>query len=467
MMQNSPPVDSGRSESSGHSEKSSNTEIPFWWHAAPREADTGDGPPDDCDVAIVGAGYTGLTAALYLANAGYKVVVLDREAPGHGASSRNGGIASGNLRLGVEQAQQQYGEATARKIFQEGVEARTHLGQLIRDYNIDCDYHLNGRFTGALTEKDLQKMSYDIDRFSQFTGIEAYAVNSSEVSQYIGSELYVGGVVRTDIAHFHPGKMHLGLLAASRKAGAIVCGFCNVEAINSLSTDTKTATSNNHTRRFSIRTNRGSVSACDVIMATNGYNDSTLDNWLTKRIVPVTSRIVVTESLSENLVATLAPGLRAMGENRNLFRYFRPGPDGDRMIFGSREPIMGSGVDQAVEHVRRGMVEVFPELAQAKVESSWSGYVAFSRAQLPLLFEQKGIHYATGYCGSGTVWAPWFGKLVAEKIIVRNKGEPQPESQSQFYCEPPAAIPLYNGKPWFLPAAMMWEGFQDKLKGRN
>lgn len=441
-------------------EDGANTEVPFWWHAAPREADSGDAPPGDCDVAIVGAGYTGLTAGLYLANAGYKVVVLDRETPGYGASSRNGGIASGNLRLGIAQAQQQFGNDKARKIFQEGVDARTHLRELINTYNIDCDYHLNGRFTGALTQKDLEKMSHDIDRFSQFTGVDAYAVNASDVSQYIGSELYVGGVVRTDIAHFHPGKMHLGLLAACRKAGATVCGFCNVEAIDELTN--KQAFSD---REFTVRTNRGSITATEVIMATNGYNDSSLDNWLSKRIVPVTSRIVVTESLSENLVATLAPGLRAMGENRNLFRYFRPGPDGDRMIFGSREPILGSGVDKAVEHVRRGMVEVFPELSNARVESSWSGYVAFSRAQLPLLFEQNGIHYAAGYCGSGTVWAPWFGKLVAEKIIANNNSEVLPESQ--FYCEPPAAVPLYNGKPWFLPAAMMWEGLQDRLKGRN
>ena len=141
------------------------------------------------------------------------------------------------------------------------------------------------------------------------------------------------------------------MLAASRNSGAHVCGFCNVEKIS----PTTNKPSGTADEKFTLLTSRGEITASEVIMATNGYNDSTLDSWFTKRIVPVISRIVVTESLSENLVATLAPGLRAMGENRNLYRYFRPGPDGDRMIFGSREPVLNSGTDKAVEHVRRGL----------------------------------------------------------------------------------------------------------------
>ena len=213
-------------ESSHHHTDLNNVEIPFWWQAAPLEEDNGEMPPESCDVVIAGSGYTGLTAALYLAKAGCNVVVLDRDAPGYGASSRNGGIASGNLRIGINEARERFGDDKARELFQESVAARTHLRALINDYNIDCDYQLNGRFTGALTHKDLEHMTRDIECFSNFTGVEAYAVNSTDLPQYIGSELYVGGIVRTDIAHFHPGKLHRGLLKAARNAGARIIGHC-------------------------------------------------------------------------------------------------------------------------------------------------------------------------------------------------------------------------------------------------
>ena len=111
------------------------------------------------------------------------------------------------------------------------------------------------------------------------------------------------------------------------------------------------------------------------------------------------------------------------------------------------------------------MVDVFPDLEKVTVESSWAGFVAFSRAELPLLFKHSGIHYAAGYCGSGTVWAPWFGKLVAEKILATRNGDTSPVSA--FFCDPPSPLPLYNGKPWFLPAAMVWEGMKDKMQGRH
>lgn len=432
------------------------SETPYWWQAAAPETDKGESPPPRCDVAIVGSGYTGLTAALYLATSGRQVVVLDREAIGFGASTRNGGIASGNLRLGVSQAKQQFGEDKARQFFNEGVAARNHLRDLIATNNIDCDYHLNGRFTGALTHKDLQNMSREVELFSELTGIEAYAVEQENVSQYIGSEAYVGGIVRTDIAHFHPGKFHHGLLTATRQAGASVLGYCGVEHIEK----------NDNRSGFNLQTARGQLQADEVIMATNGYNGKSLNRWLSKRIVPVKSRIIVTEALSKNLIATLAPNLRAMGENRKLFRYFRPGPEGDRMIFGSREPLVDGGLQKAVEHVRQGMVGVFPELGDAQIESSWAGNVAFSRSELPLLFQHEGIHYAMGYCGSGTVWAPWFGKQLAEHLISKNNFS-EHSQPSLFFGEAPPAIPLYYGKPWFLPAAMAWEGLQDRLQGRH
>ena len=130
-------------------------------------------------------------------------------------------------------------------------------------------------------------------------------------------------------------------------------------------------------------------------------------------------------------------------------------------MLGSREPPLARGERAAVEHVRRGLVAIFPELEGVAITHSWNGYVAFSREQLPHIFERGGIHYACGYCGSGTVWAHWLGTKVAMRILERSEG------RSALDTGAPRAIPLYEGRPWFLPAAMAWYGLKDRRKERR
>lgn len=443
----------------------STTEIPFWWRDAPPQELPQKEVQSECDVAIVGAGYTGLTTALILAQSGYAVQIFDREHPGYGASTRNGGITSGNLRANAGDAIKRYGETRAKAIFSEGIAARAYLRELIETHDIHCDYQMTGRFTGAMTHRDLDTMARESATFSRISGVESSVVDQKELSNFVGSNTYVGGVYRNDIGHFHPAKFHAGLLSAAIRAGVIVHAHTPVTGIES-------AAVSNSQKQVSgvvkISTTRGTVKAAHTVMATNGYGGS-FAPWINRRIVPIRSRIVVTEKISRNLVNTLIPGLRAMGENRNLYRYFRPTPDGERILFGSREPALKVSDAQAIAHVRKGMVGVFPELEDVAVSSSWAGNVAFSRSHLPLLFKQQGIYYAMGYCGSGTVWAPWFGRKVAESIMDDGKTMEDGVTDninSALAARPPAAIPLYRGRPWFLPAAILWHGWQDRRHGR-
>lgn len=441
----------------------------FWWQDAPLLDREQQDVRAESDTVIIGAGYTGLTAALTLAKAGKSVQVFDKELPGYGASSRNGGITSGNLALGVSTAVKKYGRQGAAEIFNEGVAARQHLRTLISDNNIACDYQLTGRFTGALTTADLESMAKETELLQSLTDIELKIVQKNSLDDHIGSGAYVGGIDRPDIGHFHPGKFHHGLLSAALKAGAIVHGQTPVTQV-----EKKPGVTGNGNEQLQVSTARGTVAAQQVLVATNGYGDD-CNPWIQRRVVPVVSRIVVTEKLSANLVSSLMPNLRAMGENRKLYRYFRPSPDGERIIFGSREPIWNNSEERAIEHIRKGMVDIFPELKGSAVEYSWGGYVAFNRASLPLLFEHEGLHYALGYCGSGTVWAPWMGRLAAERMLnrlgaskINNENlQPGEPGYSSVAANAPAAIPLYNGKPWFLPFTLGWYGFEDRRKGRS
>ncbi len=415
---------------------------PYWWEAAAPQSVPHQDIELECDVAIVGAGYTGLTAALTLATAGKSVQVFDKDKAGAGASSRNGGITSGSLRLSLSLAIERYGEEKACAMFIEAQTARQHLKDLVTEHDIDCDYTLPGLFTGALTESDFDSMKRETDFLNSKTGMAPTIVNNNMLQDYVGSTKYVGGISNDMIGTIHPAKLVAGLSKAATKAGTRVHAETAVLNIKK------------NAGHFLVQTERGTCTAKNVIVATNGYTDAS-DKWLRRRLVPVKSRIVVTEELSPNLVHTLMPQARAMGERKKLYRYFRPTPDGKRILMGGREPPFSNNSDHAIKHGRKALASIFPQLEDVNISHSWSGNVAFSRNNVPQFFTHDGIQYAVGYCGSGTVWAPWLGKKAALKIL----GEP--DAHTQFETSPPPAIPLYNGKPWFIPAVIAGYGFQD------
>ncbi len=419
---------------------------PYWWDAAGPPVSTADQVLSTCDVAIVGAGYTGLSAARTLAEAGLSVQVFDKQRVGEGASSRNGGILSGNLRIGFGAAIRKYGLEQAVAIYREGIAARQFLAATIRDNAIDCDFQMNGRFTGALNLDDFGAMQREVDLLNTHLDLGAQAIAKPDLPDETGSTAYSGGLLRPDIGMFHPAKFLRGLATLATDAGATLHGETAVTGIARKG------------EGFAVATARGTVTARHVVMATNGYTDAS-DRWLRRRLVPITSRMVVTEEISDNLMNHLLPRRRAMGENRNLYRYYRPSPDGKRIMLGSREPALSRDPRAAAEHVRAGLVDIFPELSDVAITHSWSGYVAFSREELPRIFERDGIHYACAYCGSGTVWAHWLGTKVALRILEK-------DGDSAFDGAP-KMIPFFDGRPWFLPAAMAWYGLKDRQKVRR
>ena len=417
---------------------------PYWWEAAPLAALPQAPVLPVADVAIVGAGYTGLSAAITLARAGRSVQVFDKQRPGEGASTRNGGITSGNIRPSHETMSRRFGQARADAILAEAKAAREDLYRFLAEEQIDCDFKLVGRFMGAATPKAYETQAREADRLARTLGIESYAVPRAAQQGYVGTEYYHGGSVRMDIGGLHPAKLHAGMLRVALAAGVLVHGETAVAGVEPDGDG------------FTVRTARGVTRAAHVIAGPNGYADAS-DRWLRRRLVPVRSRIIATAPLSPNLMGALMPRRMMLSESRASHYYYRPSPDGTRILFGGRDGTIAGNPEWPTTALQNTLVELFPELQGTEITHSWFGQVAMNRDMVPRVFSRAGVRYAAGYCGSGTVWARWAGQKAALQVLGEDGGH------TALDFRPPAAVPLYNGVPWFMPAVFAKLTAQDWL----
>ena len=420
----------------------------YWWQAAPLTELPQKPVAPASDVVIVGAGYTGLSAAITLARAGRSVQVFDKQDPGEGASTRNGGITSGNLRPSRDQMIRRFGAKRALDVVAESALARQDLYRFIAEERIDCDFALVGRFSGAGTAQDYERLAREAETLHKTYGIEAYAMPRGEQHAVLGTDFYRGGAVRMDIGGLHPAKFHAGMLRIALAAGVVVHGRTTVLGIRQEG-DT-----------YEVSTARGTVRARDVIVGVNGYADSS-DRWLRRRLVPVRSRIIATAPLSPNLMGELMPRKMMCSETRKLHYYYRPSPDGTRILFGGRDGTIAGDPQWPTLSLHRALADIFPVLRDVEVTHSWFGHVAMNRDMIPRIFSRSGMRYACGYCGSGVVWARWAGQKAAMQVLGSDAG------QSALDFRPPRAVPLFEGKPWFMPAVFGWLSLQDKLAQRK
>ncbi len=418
---------------------------PYWWEAAPRpDKDLVDIPPS-ADVGIIGAGFAGLTAALTLARAGRSVVVFDKMRAGEGASSRNGGICSGNIKFSFSALIKKLGLERAKMVFNEGIAARNSLIKMIEDEKIDCGFKMVGRFDGANHVRDYAAMEKENDLLNKHLDFGAFMVPESEQQAELGSSFYKGGRVRPDIGGVHPAQLHQGIYEQVLKAGVTIIDQTAVTGVS------------RSAEGFELTTSRGVIKTGDCIVATNGYTDR-VTNWLNRRIIPIPSQIIATEPLPPEVMARLMPKQRMVGDTRHLYNYYRPSPDGTRIIFGGRR---GAGTDDDMQkcmHLYQNLIEIFPELEGVGLTHSWWGYTGYTFDFVPHLAVNDGIHYATGFCGSGVVWAPWLGRKAANMIL----GDAD-QAQSFFSDAPFPTRPFYHGNPWFMPYVIKWYGLKDRL----
>ncbi|PJR13041.1 NAD(P)/FAD-dependent oxidoreductase [Sinorhizobium meliloti] len=428
-----------------HEQKVADKDTPYWWEAAPVRSLPKQPLAKSVDVLIVGAGYAGLSAGLVLAREGRSVAAFDAMNPGEGASSRNGGITSGSIRPDYATITRRFGEEKAIAIEAEGKTARDFLYDLIKAEGLDCDFRLTGQFKGVIGFDDYEKTARGAEVLAKRLGIDAYPVPYNEQKNYIGTDFYRGGMVRMDIGGLHPAKFHAELLRVALASGLTVHSGTRVTSIEKQGAG------------FRVTTSAGTVQARRVLVCTDGYTDGAVP-YLRRRLVPVRSRIIVTEELAPDLMAHLMPQRMMMIEGRQLGFYYRPTPDGKRILLGGRDSSRRGDPIEPKLYLRNGLIKLFPELENVQLSHSWFGNVAMHRDMLPRIFERDGIVYATGFCGSGVVWAPWVGTRAAHKILGHTE-----QARTEFDFRPPAAVPLYNGNPWFMPAIIRGYKIQDEI----
>ncbi|MDO3436561.1 FAD-binding oxidoreductase [Rhizobium sp. CBN3] len=418
---------------------------PYWWEDSTFPSLPSRNVEKTCDVAVVGGGYTGLSAALELARAGKHVQLFDRQALGLAASGRNGGMSSGSIRPGRKDLVRRFGQERAQAILLEGKAAREDLWRFLRDENVECDFSLSGAFNGAMTADQADELRRQADFLHQNLGIEAYPVERADVPKFIGTDLYVGGLVRKDIGGLQPAKLLAAMIDLASSSSAII--HENTAVLGSTS----------EAGGVRIQTQRGEVFARKLLVCTDGYTDG-FDPWLRRRLVPVRSRIIATEPLDREVMDRLMPPRMMYGDLRKLSYYYRPSHDGSRILFGGRDGTTEGDSAAPIEHLRSELARLFPELAGIGLTHSWFGYVAMNRDMIPRMFSRGNTVYATGYCGSGVVWARWLGKKAACKIL--GDGE---QSRSAFdFDAAPRAVPFFNGKPWFIPIVYSMYARHDK-----
>jgi glycine/D-amino acid oxidase-like deaminating enzyme len=249
----------------------------------------------------------------------------------------------------------------------------------------------------------------------------------------------------------HPGKYARGLAEAAAGAGAALIDGVRVRGIEAAGSG------------FRLRTDRGELRAGAVLVAVNGYakpdRGAGAMPWLARRLVPVASYIIATEPLGRERVRALFPRLRMIADTKRVVNYFRPSPDGERVLWGGRASFrLDTPPEAAAPVLRRAMTTVFPELRGTRITHAWSGNVAFTLDGLPHIGVRDGIHYAAGCQGSGVAMASWLGHQAALKLAGAANA-PFALDGRHF-----AALPLYNGRPWFLPLVGEWFRLRDRIE---
>jgi glycine/D-amino acid oxidase-like deaminating enzyme len=419
----------------------------IYWHTTTQMPDDSNliPLPEKVDVAIIGGGYTGLSAARTLAKNGVSVAVLEANTIGWGASSRNGGMVLTGLKLGMQSVMKKYGRDLAKRLFRCSLEAIDTVEQIVREENIDCGFRRYGHLLTANKPKHYSALKEEVEFMEREFNHKLQLLSRTEERTEIGSDLYYGALLDECSGGLNPAQYVAGLAQATAGAGATLHARARVKNLQ------------RRQKRFLVETERGSLSAESVLVATSGYTGK-VTSKLQRKIIPIGSFIIATEQLSDELAKKLIPNGRMIFDSMHYLNYFRLWDN--RMIFGGRAaffPETSDTTQRSAETLRREMIQVYPQLKDVKIEYVWGGTLDFAFDMMPHVGEMDGLYYSLGYAGHGVAMATYLGKTVAEAMMKGNLKE-HPFASFSF---PDAPLRLYNGFPWFLPFAGAWHKILD------
>ena len=435
-------------------------EYPYWLDTLPASAAANIANPDapnpdapnpesripNPDVIIVGAGYTGLSAARMLARAGAIVQVLEAQTVGWGASSRNGGQVITGLKVDAATLVTRYGQARARELFAAAKASIARLADVIHEEQIDCDYVSAGHIHAASKPAHFDAFRDEQALLARVFNHRVELVAKSDQRAEVGTDVYHGLLLDEHSAALNPARYVRGLAAAAVRAGVSIATQVTVTAVR------------RDDRRFIVSTSRGEIAVRDVLFATNGYTDQAAPA-LQKRLIPVGSYIVATAPLPSDQADAILPRRRMAFDSKHFLHYFRLTSD-RRLLFGGRAEFSqpdSASTRRAADILRRDLETVFPQLAGIDIDYAWSGAVAFTRDQMPRAGKLDGLYYAGGYCGHGIAMATYLGELIGRRIAGELIEHP-------LFDDDFAPIPMYSGTPWFLPVVGAYYQVKDWLQ---
>jgi len=401
--------------------------------------------PEKVDVAIIGSGYTGLSAARTLAKRGAKVAVLEAETIGWGASSRNGGMTLTGLKLPMQTIVKNYGRDMAHRLFQCSLDSVDTVEQIVNEEKINCGFERTGHLLTANKPKHFDALKEEVEFMEKEFNHKVHLVSKENQHEEIGTDIYHGALVDEVSGGLNPAQFVAGLASVAEKAGAILCAKARVNRLE------------HGTNGFTVETARGKLSAKNILVATSGYTGNVTKS-LQKKIIPIGSFIIATEKLSDELAHELSPKNRMIFDYKHYLNYFRLW-DG-RMIFGGRAaffPENENTIRESAAILQREMIQVYPQLKEVAIEYVWGGTLDFAFDMMTHVGEDNGIFYSLGYAGHGVAMGTYLGKTVAEAMLDGNIKD-HPFAAFDF---PGAPLRLYDGRPWFLPFAGMWHKFLD------
>jgi gamma-glutamylputrescine oxidase len=379
----------------------------FW--AATANASS-DRPPLEgdrsCDVCVIGGGYTGLSAALHLAERGYEVVLLEAHRVGWGASGRNGG------QLGSAHAQLQptlvekYGTDTARALWDLAEDSKALVKKLIDEHQIDCDY-APGNTACAVTSSDFDYLCEHVDIAARDYGYEAYEIlDRTEIAEISGSVCYEGAICDPTAGYLHPLNLSLGLARAAERAGAV---------LHEASAATEVVCGRSPGETAEVKTASGSVRAKYVLIGCNGYLEK-LSPEIGTKVIAADNYQLATAPLPEGLYARIITNRSCLWDSHFQVYYYSLSPD-KRLVFGGGVGFPGREPRDMKSVVREHMLKVYPQLAGVEIDYAWGGALSLTLGHMPD-FGRLGdnVFYAHGYTGHGVGLATLGGQLLADVV---------------------------------------------------
>jgi len=424
-------------------------QIPYWLDTAPPLPDRSTRElPESADVVVIGGGLTGLSTAYHAARKGAHVVLVEKDKVGSGASGRNGSMCTQGITIGVAEARKRYGPQRARELYGAFGEAVDVVEELTQKEQIDCDFNRAGRLGVAYKPQHFEAMKATQRDLAENFDHETKLLSRSDLRTELGSDYYHGALLDPLSAGLHVGKYVHGLAEAAERAGA------QIHERNAATGLTRLPGGG-----FEVETLQGTIRAKQVMAATDAYTDKALP-WFRKRLINVGSFIVVTEPLGEERARELIPNARLVVDSKNIGHYIRLTPD-HRLAFGGRARFAPSNPASDLKSgdvLKRELAEIFPQLADVRIDYVWGGSVGFSWDRIPHAGEENGLYYSMGYCGHGVQMATYMGRAVAE--MMDGHPEANPLRGLGF---PKVPVPFYNGTAWFLPFGGAYYKAKDRL----